>query len=95
MMIRNIVMVRLKADHDRAEMAELMDRFRALNCPGTLSYTLGTDAGLRAGNWSFAIVADFVDADAYRGYDADEEHNRLRGHLGPMAEEVARVQFEL
>lgn len=94
-MIRNIVMVRLRADHDRAEMADLMDRFRTLNCPGTLSYTLGADAGLRAGNWSFAIVADFVDANAYRGFDADEEHNRLRGRLGPMTEEIARVQFEL
>ncbi|MGI8751397.1 MAG: Dabb family protein [Acidimicrobiales bacterium] len=95
-MIRNVVMVHLKADHDRAEVADLMDRFVALDCPGTVAYTIGADAGLReTGNWSFAIVADFVDADAYRAYDADEEHNRLRGRLVPMVEQIARVQFEL
>ncbi len=89
-------MVQLKADHDRAEVAELMTRFEALDCPGTVSYTLGPDAELRdTGNWSFAIVADFVDADAYRAYDADDEHNRLRARLGPMADQIARVQFEL
>ena len=95
-MIRNVVMVQLKADHDRAEIADLMDRFAALDCPGTISYTIGADAGLRdTGNWSFAIVADFVDADAYRGYDEDEEHNRLRARLKPMTEQIARLQFEL
>ncbi len=73
-----------------------MARFQVLNCPGTISYTIGADAGLRdADNWSFAIVADFTDAASYRAYDEDEEHNRLRGVLGPMAERVARVQFEI
>ena len=95
-MIRNVVMVQLKADHDPAEVADLMDRFAALDCPGTISYTIGADAGLRdTGNWSFAIVADFVDVDAYRAYDADEEHNRLRARLKPMTEQIARLQFEL
>ncbi len=95
-MIRNVVMVHLSADHDRAEVADLMSRFRELDCPGTVSYTLGDDLGLReSGNWSFAIVADFVDVDAYRAYDADDEHNRLRARLGPMVEQIARVQFEV
>jgi hypothetical protein len=94
-MIRNVVMVHLRAGHDRTEAADLMDRFAALDCPGTVAYTIGADAGFREGNWSFAIVADFVDADAYRRYDADEEHNRLRARLKPMVEQIARVQFEV
>lgn len=92
-MIRNVVMVRLRPDQDPARVADLLDRFRSLDCPGTLAYTVGSDAGLREGNWSFAIVADFTDEASYRAYDADEEHNRLRGELAPMAESVARVQF--
>jgi hypothetical protein len=28
-------------------------------------------------------------------YDADAEHNRLRGLLAPMTERIARCQFEL
>ena len=94
-MIRNVVLVRLKPSADPAEVADIQEDFRRLNCPGTLSYTLGDDLALRAGNWSYAIVADFTDADAYRGYDLDEAHNRARARLAPLAEEVARVQFEL
>ena len=41
-----------------------------------------------------AIVADFEDEAAYRGYDQDAEHNRLRGLLAAHSERVARVQFE-
>ena len=94
-MIRNVVLVRLKPSADPAEVADIQEDFRRLNCPGTLSYTLGDDLALREGNWSYAIVADFTDADAYRGYDLDEAHNRARARLAPLAEEVARVQFEL
>ena len=88
-------MFRLKADHDPAVVSEVMAGLRKLDCPGTLAYTVGSDVGLRDGNWSVAIVADFADAESYRGYDADEEHNRLRARMGPMADEVARVQFEV
>ncbi|MBS1694886.1 MAG: Dabb family protein [Actinobacteria bacterium] len=94
-MIRNVVMVKLKAGHDPAEVAEVQAGFRGLNCPGTVSYTIGDDLGLRDGNWSFAIVADFADVEAYRGYDQDAEHNRLRAKLAPSIEQIARAQFEI
>ena len=93
--IRNVVMVKLRPDHDPARLAELQDGFRSLGCPGTVDYTLGSDAGLREGNWSFAIVADFEDEESYRAYDLDAEHNRLRAELTPMVESIARVQFRL
>ena len=94
-MIRNVVLVKLKAGADAAEVARIQDGLRNLGCPGTVSFTLGDDLGLRDGTWSFAIVADFTDEAAYRGYDLDPEHNRLRGLLGLLAEQTARVQFEL
>ena len=94
-MIRNVVMVALHPGADPARVAELQAGLRALNCPGTISYTLGDDLALREGNWSFAIVADFVDAEAYRGYDLDAEHNRLRAELAPLCSHTARVQFAL
>ena len=93
--IRNVVMVQLKPDADAEKVAAIQAGFRALDCPGTVSYTLGDDLGLRDGGWSFAIVADFVDEAAYRGYDLDAEHNRLRALLAPMALATARVQFAL
>jgi Stress responsive A/B Barrel Domain len=94
-MIRNVVLVELKPGTDLAEVAAIQDGLQTLDCPGTMSYTIGNDLGLRNGNWSFAIVADFSDADAYRGYDDDLEHNRLRARLAPLAQQVARAQFEV
>ena len=94
-MIRNVVLVKLKAGQDPAVIVQAQQAFLDLNCPGTLSYTIGNDLGLREGNWSFAIVADFADADAYRAYDKNEEHNRARAGLLPMTEQIARVQFEM
>jgi hypothetical protein len=93
--IRNVVTVKLRADADPARVGALVEAFKAMDCPGTLSYTVGTDAGLREGNWSLAIVADFVDVDSYRGYDADAEHNRLRAELAQLAEAITRVQLDL
>lgn len=94
-MIRSVVLIELRAGADGDEVAAVQEGFRSLNIPGTISYTLGNDIGLREGNWSFAIVADFADADSYQAYDHDEEHNRLRARLAPHAAEIARVQFEL
>ncbi len=94
-MIRNIVLVRLKAGQDPAAVAEIQDALRNLDCPGTLSYMIGDDLGLREGNWSFAIVADFTDVAAYQAYDLDAEHNRIRARLAPLTEQVARLQFQL
>jgi Stress responsive A/B Barrel Domain len=94
-MIRNVVLVKLKPDADPTAIARVQDGLRGLNRPGTLSYTLGDDLKLRDGNWDFAIVADFSDAQTYTAYDRDDEHNRLRAELAPHAEAVARVQFQL
>ena len=95
MPIRNVVTVKLRTDADAARVEDLLGALRRMDCPGTLSYTAGIDAGLREGNWSLAIVADFADAASYRGYDADAEHNRLRAELAELAEGITRVAFEL
>jgi hypothetical protein len=76
-------------------IAEAQQAFLDLNCPGTLSYVIGDDLGLREGNWSFAIVADFTDTEAYRAYDQDSVHNHARAGLIPLTEQIARVQFEI
>lgn len=94
-MIRNVVLAKLKTGYDTGEVERIQQGLRDLNCPGTQRYTVGSDAGLREGNWDFVIVADFEDAAAYRGYDEDAEHNRLRSRLAPFIDQVARAQLEL
>jgi hypothetical protein len=93
-MIRNVVVGRVRPDVPRRQLEEALAAIVALEPPGCLDMRVGVDAGLREGNWSFSITADFADEDAYRRYDLEEEHNRVRRELfGPMCEEVVRVQF--
>ena len=68
----------------------------ALEIPGMLAMHVGHDLGMREGTWSFAVTSDFEDEDAYRLYDADEEHNRLRREVfAPICQDIARVQFQI
>ena len=96
-MIRNVVMGRLKDPADPAAGKQLDDGLAgiaALDLPGQLAMHVGRDAGLREGAWTFAITNDWIDADAYRSYDVDEEHNRYRRLIVEVCD-VARVQLVL
>jgi hypothetical protein len=93
-MIRNVVVGRVRPGVPRQQVEEALAAIVALDPPGCLDMRVGVDAGLREGNWGFAITADFADEDAYRRYDLEEEHNRVRRELfGPICEEIVRVQF--
>ena len=101
-MIRNVVMGRLRAApdpesavRDRAQLDEGLAGIAALDLPGLLSMHVGQDLGLRPGGWTFAITNDWADAEAYRHYDVDAEHNLHRARVVEVCSDVARVQFEI
>jgi hypothetical protein len=93
--IRNVVVGRLRPGTDPTAVQAALDAIVALPVPGLLDVRVGRDAGLRDGAWGFAITSDFVDEAAYRAYDLDAEHNRVREEMfAPLCEEIVRVQFE-
>ncbi len=93
-MIRNVVVGRVRPGTDAALVQQALDAIVALPVAGLLDVRVGLDAGLRPGAWSFAITSDFTDAEAYRVYDAEAEHNRIRREMfDPVCEEIVRVQF--
>jgi Stress responsive A/B Barrel Domain len=102
-MIRNVVVGRLRPAEDAAQQAadaallqEGLAGIAALRFPGLLAMHVGCDAGLRAGGWSFAITNDWQDAEAYRVYDEDQEHNRLRREIfAVICADIARLQFHI
>jgi hypothetical protein len=49
--------------------------------PEIRAYSFARDLGLAAGNADFGIVADFDDADAWRTYQDDPEHQRIIAEL--------------
>lgn len=96
-MIRNVVVGRLKDGVVPEEVEPALQALRDLEVEG-VEFTLvaGVDLGLREGAASFALTCDFVDEDAYRIYDADAEHNRIRREMfAPISAVVERVQFRL
>src|ERR1700757_3854092 len=63
---------------------------------GLRSYHAGPDAGIIEGNYDFAVVADFDDAQSYLAYRTNAEHQEIIGRLGgPHAKERASVQYEI
>lgn len=87
---------RLRPGVPRDEIDRALAAIVALEPAGCLTVDAGVDAGLRAGNWSFAITGDFADEAAYRRYDHDVEHNRVREEMFALiCEEIVRVQFQV
>ena len=94
-MIRNIVVGKLKPGLELAAVEPALAALVALDTPGLLDRKVGTDLRLRAESWDFAISSDFVDEAAYRAYDEEAEHNRIRRELfAPVCEQLVRVQFQ-
>lgn len=63
--------------------------------PEIRRYTFGPDAALSTGNADYAVAATFDDADGWRAYDANPEHNRIKAELiKPRLAARAAVQFE-
>lgn len=95
-MLRHIVLFRLNDRGSAERVQEVRAALSQLDCPGRVAFTMGSDLGLREGNLDVAMVADFTDLAAYRAYDADPEHDRIRRELiAPIAERLERCQFEV
>jgi hypothetical protein len=77
------------------QIAAVSDALATL--PGRIpihTYSFGPDLGLAEGNAEYVVVADFPDADAYRVYRDDEEHQRiLREVIKPILSSRAAAQY--
>ncbi|MEJ2886253.1 Dabb family protein [Actinomycetospora aeridis] len=96
-MIRNVVVGRVREGVPAEQVEAAIQALRDLTVEG-VEFRLvgGQDRGLREGNAHFALTADFVSEEAYRIYDADPEHNRIRRELfAPIAASIDRIQFAL
>ncbi len=96
-MIRNVVVGTVREGVGPERVEEALQALRDLTMDGVLvGIVAGQDLGLREGNASYSLTVDFPDEDAYRAYDADEEHNRIRRELfAPISTEIHRIQFRL
>ena len=96
-MIRNVVVGRVRPGTPAEDVEAALQALRDLRVEGvTLRMVSGRDAGLREGNASYAITVDLDDEEAYRVYNSDAEHNRIRREMfAPISEHIERVQFHV
>ncbi|MDP8924248.1 MAG: Dabb family protein [Chloroflexota bacterium] len=95
-MIRHVILFTLKPDVSDAQLKDWEAAIRAARFPGLREYTFGRDLGLRPGNMSAAATFDFEDEAAYRAFDVDPEHERIRREVsGPLVERIERVQYRV
>ncbi len=97
-MIRHVVMFtwddEMTDELERQFAAELTALAPKLD--GLRSYHAGPDAGIVEGNFDFAVVADFDDADSYLAYRSNPEHQDIISRLSaPHAKSRASVQYEI
>jgi hypothetical protein len=95
---RHVVMFRWKPGTGEAQLAALLRGLAGLpaQVPEIRRYVYGADARVSEGNFDFAIVADFDDADAWRRYVAHPAHQKLIAEqIRPILAERAAVQHRL
>ncbi len=96
-MIRNVVVGTVRPGVPPEQVEAALQALRELAMGGVpVGIVAGQDLGLRPGNASYCLTVDFPDEDAYRAYDLDDEHNRIRRELfAPISESIQRIQFHL
>lgn len=93
-MIRNVVLFSVKEGTQPEQVEAIARAMKAITFAGCSRWEMGRDLNLRAGNMPYAFIAEFDDEAAYRAYDANEEHNRIRRELlAPIVDKIERFQY--
>ena len=94
-MIRSVFMLKVKPGATPEPLEALIRTSRTPMVEGR-TISNGLDLGFRQGSFDFCQVTDIVDVEAYRRWDADPGHNRMREELvAPIREREERCQFEV
>lgn len=95
-MIRHVSVFRLRPGVNDPQSEELLATLRNMDIKDAPVPIVQRDAGLREGNLDVLFMCDFADAEAYRRWDADPEHMRIRREIvAPLVEQVHRIQVHL
>lgn len=80
-------------EQQKKALEERLDELPGL-IPEIAAYAVGGDAGVNAGNFDFAVVADFADRDAYLVYRDHPAHRAVIDEcLKPILGDRAAVQY--
>ena len=93
--IRHVAIFTLKEGVDVSKITAGLQLLRD-SVPGFTRAAFGPDAGLKTGNAGYAVSFDFPNEAAYKQWDTNAEHERIRKELiFPLLSGISRVQFRI
>jgi hypothetical protein len=94
---RFVVTIKLKPDGEKAlNFPEIWDYLSKIDTPGVLAFHAGFDERRHyETNWSFAVVIDFTDFDAFHKWFEHPDHRRYGRPAEPYIAETSRVVYEI
>jgi hypothetical protein len=97
-MIRHVTLFAWVPEATDQQKRRVAEELRALPplLTGLRSFHAGPDAGIIEGNFDFAVVADFDDAESYLGYRNHPAHRAVVEQVTtPITKERVSVQYEI
>jgi hypothetical protein len=97
-MLRHIVLFSWTAEATPEQKQKVSTELAALPplMRGLRAYRAGGDAGLVEGNFDYAVVADFDDAQSYLAYRDHPAHRAvIEQTIAPIRRERVSVQYEI
>jgi len=97
-MFRHVVMFTWIPEATAEQKERVLTELRTLPplMAGMRAYHAGPDARLAPGNFDFAVVADFDDADSYLAYREHPAHRAIiEERVRPIMADRAAVQYEV
>jgi Stress responsive A/B Barrel Domain len=97
-MIRHVVLFAWIPEATDKQKQQVLEELRALPplLTGLRSFHAGPDAGIIEGNFDFAVVADFDDAESYLAYRNHPAHRAVVEQVTkPITKERVAVQYEI
>jgi hypothetical protein len=97
-MIRHVALFSWIPEATDEQKQKVAEEIRALPplLSGLCAYHAGPDAGIIEGNFDFAVVADFEDAESYLAYRHHPAHRAVVDQVTtPITRERAALQYEI
>jgi hypothetical protein len=97
-MIRHVTLFAWIPEATDMQKQQVVEELRALPplLSGLCAYHVGPDAGIIEGNFDFAVVADFEDAQSYLAYRNHPAHRAVVEQVtAPITKERVSVQYHL
>jgi Stress responsive A/B Barrel Domain len=97
-MIRHVVLFTWKPEATQEQKDRVLTELRTLPplMAGMRAFHAGPDAGLVAGNFDFAVVSDFDDAESYLAYRGHPAHRAvIDERIAPIMASRSAIQYEI